>query len=97
MQKKSNVKKIAVVVCIFACASLLQAGDNSHATMGDVKEAVYKLILKNKKAEESLKTLENNLQLAQGKNDDELSLYIAQYVNDNKSELPKIVSKTELR
>ena len=54
----------------------LFAGDNSQATLGDMKEAIYKLIIQNKHQDAAYSNKQTKL-------DD----FIKQYVKDNKEQL----------
>ncbi len=69
---------------IFLMISLgtsLFAGDNSQATLGDMKEAIYKLIVQNKQKND-----------VYGNKQTELDGFIKQYVEENK-ELVKAIKK----
>jgi len=68
---------------LLALPSLSGANDNSQATLGDIKEAVYKLILINKKRSK----IDNFLN---ERADDKYDKFINSYVNDNKNILVQI-------
>jgi hypothetical protein len=89
---KAKSKFVFLIAFIFS-ASILSAGDNSQASFADVKEAVYKLIVKNKesidktdKVEARVSGMENNYNeiVKLTKRDrDSFDVYIEQFVKKN--------------
>lgn len=76
------LKKIAFLICL--SFSYLLAGDNSQATLGDIKEAVYKLIIENKRNAQKKEML--HAIVINTKND----AYIKKYADDNEAIIKKL-------
>ena len=78
-----------ILAVIFA--NVVNAGDNSQATLGDIKEAVYKLIVQNKTGDKRASKFESTLsnfkvasdQMIGERDKDYLDLHIERFVNRN--------------
>lgn len=79
-------RKTILILSSLAIASSLYAGDNAQATLGDIKEAVYKLIVNSKKTDSKIEKLHIGLESKQDKE----SMYISSFVDKNKEILEKI-------
>ena len=74
---RKNNGFLALIVSLLISSSLC-AGENSTASISDIKEALYKIIIKLKKSD----GIENK--------NDKLDLYIEKYVVDNKLAIENI-------
>ena len=91
-------KAFVSITIILSLNLSLFAGDNSRATLGDVKEAIYKLIQKNKEASVQGDSLSNEIKeikISLGsytdRTDDAIDKYIDLYVVNNDTVLKKII------
>jgi len=74
---------LSTLLFLFALSSSGSANDNSQATLGDIKEAVYKLILINNKRDK--------INVVLGKRTkDKYDNYIDGYVKENNNSLVQI-------
>jgi len=86
------------MLILLSINSSVYAGDNSQATLGDIKEAVYKLIVKNKESSIRVDSLETKLQTVKLSSDDiyahkksdKLDEYIGKFVVSNRDTLDQI-------
>jgi len=86
------------MLMLLSINSSVYAGDNSQATLGDIKEAVYKLIVKNKKSSVRVDNLETMLKTVKLSSDDiyahkksdKLDEYIGKFVVSNRDTLNQI-------
>jgi len=99
--KKMKNKVVFLIFMVFLNVELF-GGNNSQATLGDIKEAVYKLIIESKLSNstksntykkidgriEKLETTNNSIFIKS--EEDNLDKYIAKFVSLNKAILPNL-------
>ncbi|MFA6195369.1 MAG: hypothetical protein WC656_01840 [Sulfurimonas sp.] len=97
-------KSLLLAVLLSSLNVAVYAGDNSQATLGDVKEAVYKLIVQNKANTDKsnlidarVENIENTTKESQAKANkkDEIDMYISSFVSKNEQALQKIKQTRE--
>ena len=92
------LRSVLFMLILLSINSSVYAGDNSQATLGDIKEAVYKLIVKNKESSIRVDSLETKLQTVKLSSDDiyahkksdKLDEYIGKFVVSNRDTLDQI-------
>lgn len=93
------MRKISLaLIFIFGLNISLMAGENSRATFGDIKEAVYKLIILNKKNMEHTDKLDSKVNtlditaknILDSHKEDKYDRFIAKFVTENKNILVAI-------
>ncbi|SMP89661.1 hypothetical protein SAMN06314019_1112 [Epsilonproteobacteria bacterium SCGC AD-311-C15] len=92
-----------LIIFVLMLNTTVYAGENSQATLGDIKEAVYKLIIMGKenkassavidKRVEDIELSSKDILDASKKEKDEYDLLIDSFVQDNKNILAQIEKK----